>query len=206
MGAGDVIAADCFHYRATPMMNPILELAEARRRISPISVEEYHRFGEYNINRKRTELVRGIVLEKPRKTPRHSYMAMGLVTLALRVVPSGFHARINDPLTFRDSEPEPDLAVVRGSDDDYWEAHPSTAALAIEIVDGSPELERALASMYAEASVDEYWIVLAAEGAVEVYRRPVNDAYEEKFSAVSGENLTCMSVPNLAIPVHEIFN
>lgn len=49
-------------------MAGILDLAEVRKRVSPLSVEEYHRLGEYNENGRRTELIRGIVIEKRSKS------------------------------------------------------------------------------------------------------------------------------------------
>ena len=50
-------------------MAAILELPEVRKRVSPLSVEEYHRLGEYNENSRRTELIRGIIIEKLSKAP-----------------------------------------------------------------------------------------------------------------------------------------
>lgn len=44
-------------------MPAILELPEVRQRVSPLSVEEYHRLGEYTGRGKRTELIRGLVIE-----------------------------------------------------------------------------------------------------------------------------------------------
>jgi len=51
------------------MTAEILEIPEVRRRISPLSVEEYHKLGEFNENGKRTELIRGIVIQKMSKPP-----------------------------------------------------------------------------------------------------------------------------------------
>jgi Uma2 family endonuclease len=177
-------------------LDAIIGLTGVRHRLSSLSVEEYHELGEYNTNGKRTELVRGIVIEKPRKSPRHSVVAVGLARLAERVVSEGFAVRVNAPLTFHDSEPEPDLAIVRGSDDDYQKAHPSTAVLVVEIVDGNDELERALASIYAEAGVDEYWIITVESREVEVYRLPVAGQYQEKTTVAS---VTCANVPGLHV-------
>jgi len=42
-------------------MSAILELPEVRQRVSPLSVEEYHRLDEFNEHGRRTELIRGIV-------------------------------------------------------------------------------------------------------------------------------------------------
>jgi len=52
-------------------MTAILELPEVRERVSPLSVEEYHRLGEYNEHGRRTDLIRGIIIQKMSKTPLH---------------------------------------------------------------------------------------------------------------------------------------
>ena len=44
-------------------MTAILDIPEVRQRVSRLSVEEYHRLGEFNENGRRTELIRGIVIE-----------------------------------------------------------------------------------------------------------------------------------------------
>jgi Uma2 family endonuclease len=187
-------------------MTAILDLPDVRRRLSRISVEEYHRLDEYNENGKRTELIRGFVIEKMSKSPLHATIASLLYKLLLPVIPEGFTARKEEPLTLHDSEPEPDVSVVRGSDQDYRVAHPSTASLVIEVAVSSAELDREMASVYAEASVEEYWIVLGHERAVEVYRRPVNGVYQQKTISSTGSNLVCESVPGLTIPLSEIFS
>lgn len=72
-------------------------------------------------------------------------------------------------LQLTDSVPEPDVAVVTGSRQDY-DDKPTTAALVVEVAVTSLAADRAKAALYAEASVGEYWIVLAEVGHVEVYR------------------------------------
>src|SRR5580698_591189 len=100
-------------------MTTILELPEVRRRVSRLTVEEYHRLDEFNENGKRTELIRGLVIEKMSKSPLHATIASLLYKLILPMVPAGFTARKEEPLTLHDSEPEPDVSVVRGSDQDF---------------------------------------------------------------------------------------
>src|ERR1044071_5913358 len=108
-------------------MPAILEIPEVRRRVSPLTVEEYHRLDEFNQNGRRMELIRGIVLEKPPKSPLHCTLAGRLYQLIAARTPADFVLRRYDPLTFADSEPEPDLAVVRGAEEDFFKAHPRTA-------------------------------------------------------------------------------
>jgi Uma2 family endonuclease len=186
-------------------MSAILEIPEVRQRVSRFSVEEYHRLGEYNENGRRTELIRGIVIEKMSKSPLHSSVGKRLYDLILRRLPDGFVVWREDPLTLADSEPEPDVAVVKGNDNDFKEAHPSTAELVIEVAVSSPALDRANASLYAEAQVKEYWIVLAHRREVEVYSDPLNGQYQTKSTFKVGGQIKSVALPGIAISVSDIF-
>ncbi len=88
------------------MMPAILELPEVRQRVSPLSVEDYHRLGEFNEHAKRTELIRGIVIEKMSKSPLHSPIVSLLYRILLAPLPSAFPVRQEQPPTFLYSEPE----------------------------------------------------------------------------------------------------
>src|SRR2546422_11508194 len=99
----------------TVVMPAILEIPEVRRRVSPLSLEEYHRLDEFNENGRRTELIRGIVIEKISKSPLHSSIGKLFYDKIAAMLPSNFVVRREDPLTLTDSEPEPDISVVRGA-------------------------------------------------------------------------------------------
>ncbi len=155
-------------------MPAILEIPEVRQRVSPLTVEEYHRLDEFNEHGRRTELIRGIVIQKMSKSPLRSSLAKRLYDLIAPLLPKGLVVRREDPIILADSEPEPDTTVVRGSPADFFKAHPTSAELVIEVAVSSPALDRENASLYAEAGGTEYWIVLANDRQVEVYRRPEN--------------------------------
>src|SRR5713226_1026675 len=123
-------------------MSAILEIPEVRRRVSPLSVAEYHRLGEFNEHGRRTELIRGILIEKMAKSPLHRILGKRLYDFIINVLPKGFFALKEEPLTLADSEPEPDVSVVRGSEADFLTAHPGTAELVVEIAVSSPMLDR----------------------------------------------------------------
>ena len=186
-------------------MAAILELPEVRRRVSALSVEEYHRLGEFNEHGRRTELMRGILIEKMSKSPLHSAIAKRLYDLIARVLPSGFVVRREDPITLADSEPEPDIAVVTGHESDFFRTHPSTAELIVEVAVSHPALDRENASLYAEAGVKEYWIVLGSERQVEVYRQPANGRYQEMRVVGPGADLACLSVAAVQIHLSDLF-
>lgn len=183
----------------------MLENPDFRARISPITVAQYQQLPEFNEHGRRTELIRGIVIEKMSKSPLHSSIARRLFRLLQPHLPAGFILLREDPLALADSEPEPDLAIVRGDESEFAARHPTTAALVIEIAVTSAAEDRSLASLYAEAGVEEYWIVLPVERRVEVYRRPESGVYLER-SVVEGEAaLACGSVAGVSVALGELF-
>jgi Uma2 family endonuclease len=185
-------------------VSQILEIPEVRARVSPVTVAQYHQFPEFNENGRRTELIRGLVIEKMSKTPLHTGIASELYDIIRPQVPPGFWVRKEEPLTFRDSEPEPDLSVARGTRADFVTHHPSTAALVVEIAVTSAAEDRSLVSLYAEAGVEEYWIVLAAARQMEVYRNPVGSGYSERTLVEVAESLECCSVPGVRVCLADI--
>jgi Uma2 family endonuclease len=186
-------------------MAPILEIPEVRRRVSRLSVDEYHRLDEFNANGRRTELIRGIVIEKMSKSPLHRTIASILYKLLLGRLPSGYSVWKEEPLTLADSEPEPDIAVTLGAESDFATRHPSTAELVVEIAVSSATLDRENASLFAEAGVKEYWIVLGTERAVEVYRSPEGGAYKERRLHGAGETIEPVALPGVRIKISDLF-
>jgi len=183
----------------------MLEIPEVRARVSAVTVSQYQQFPEFNENGRRTELIRGIVVEKMSKSPLHSSIARRLFKVLQLNLPSQFTLLREDPLTLADSVPEPDLAIVRGEEKEFTARHPATAALVIEISVTSAAEDRSLARLYAEAGVDEYWIVLPVERRIEIHRRPENGAYLDVTVAEGGATLACNSVPGICVQLADLF-
>lgn len=183
----------------------MLEIPEVRARISPVAVEQYHQFPEFNENGRRTELIRGVVIEKMPKSPLNASIAKLLYDGFHATVTAGFSVRQDQPLTLLDSEPEPDIAIVRGSVETYRTSHPASATLVIEIAISSASLDREKAALYAEAGVEEYWIVLPVERRVEVHRLPESGAYLDRAVAEGDTVVECASVPGIRVHLAELF-
>ena len=128
-----------------------------------------------------------------------------LYRLFLARLPKGFTVWQEQPLTLADSELEPDISVTVGGERDFLEAHPTTAELVIEVAVSSPALDRENASLYAEAGVKEYWIVLGRERQIEVYRRPENGRYQQMVTVSVNATLECLSVPGVRLETAELF-
>jgi Uma2 family endonuclease len=75
-----------------------------------------------------------------------------------------------------DSEPEPDIAVVAGTTEDYADHHPTPpdVALLLEVSDTTLRTDRiSKGALYAENGVPEFWIANLNSRQLEVYREPV---------------------------------
>jgi Uma2 family endonuclease len=183
----------------------MLEIPQFRARVSPITVAQYHEFPEFNENGRRTELIRGVVIEKMSKSPLHASIVSALYDLIHPQVPAGYWLRQDQPLTLRDSEPEPDISLVRGRRTDFATRHPSTAVLVAEIAVSSAAEDRSLAALYAEAGVEEYWIVLPAERRIEVHRTPQPGGYRDHMIVEGDATLDCQGLPSIRIGLAELF-
>jgi Uma2 family endonuclease len=123
-------------------------------------------------------LIEGEIIEM---SPVYSPHVTG-VTLTAEVLRAAFGKgwviREEKPLSLGlDSDPEPDLAVVSGKPRDYKDAHPTTAALVIEVAESTLGYDRKQkASLYAKAGIPDYWIINLVHRQVEIYRRPLTDA------------------------------
>lgn len=150
------------------------------------TVEKYHRLGEAGILEEddRVELLEGWIVPKMEHSPQHD-IAIELVDAALRpLLPEDWRLRIQSSLTTADSEPEPDLAIVRGSARDRSARHPSAAdvGLVIEVADSSLARDRGTKlRVYARAGVERYWIVNLDARQIEVHEGPSTGADEPQY-------------------------
>ena len=186
-------------------MSAILDLPEIRSRVHLWTVREYEKL-EDNPAFRYVELIRGIIVEKLPRTPLHSFLTKKLYDLFMRVSAGGFLVRKEEPLRLADSMPEPDVAIVRGNEDDFRSRHPSTASLAVEVAISSVASDRENATLYAEAGVTEYWIVLSEKEQVEVYREPENGVYKTKRIYSLGEAIEEIAVTEQSVLVETLFS
>ena len=177
----------------------------------PITVDEYHHMIEAGTlgEDDHVQLIGGAVVAMTPQGPAHALVIQNLTRLVAQGLAADLALRPQLPLTLPgDSEPEPDLAVVRLADARSREHHPRTALLVVEVAGDSLRLDRQTkAALYARAGIPEYWIVNLAESTVEVHRDPDAETgtYRAKAVVSSEGTLASTSVPGLSVDVADLF-
>ncbi len=143
-----------------------------------MTVERYERLVEAGVfgEDEPIFLLDGRLVEKMTKGFRHSFGALKLNRTLDRLIPPEFHARLEQPIFVREGiMPEPDVAIVRGTLDDYRDGHPTVhdTALVVEVADSSvAEDQQIIPRVYASASIPVAWLVNIPRRRVEVFSEP----------------------------------
>ncbi|MCP5520408.1 MAG: Uma2 family endonuclease [Verrucomicrobiales bacterium] len=170
-----------------------------------LGVKAYHTLGELGLVPEKTELLYGQVFHKMSKSPFHAYLLQLLLEILRTAAPRGSIVRSEQPITCVDSEPEPDLSVVRGEIADFRHAHPTTAELVIEICVSTHDYDRSKLRAYATAGVKECWLVLGPEKQIELHRQPEAEQFSVHKVHGPGGSLTSSAVPAFTVSLDQLF-
>jgi len=171
----------------------------------PLSVAAYRALGEAGLIPKETELLYGQVYHKMSKSPYHSALVRRFLKLLRKASLPGRFVTSEQPITCEHSEPEPDIAVVRGTEEDFWDEHPRTAELVVEICVTSHDFDREKLEAYATAGVKECWLVLGPERQIEVFRGPQKGRFTQTTIVGPGGKVQCTTVPEFELDLDALF-
>lgn len=182
-------------------MSALLEVPAIRQRAFPVSVELYHRLTEGL----KTELLRGTIIEKVSKSPLHIFTVTRLHKILAGQIGPECTIIVEGAISTADSEPEPDLCVVRGGIEQFRTALPATAEFVAEVAVSSLEIDRVKAEIYAEAGVKEYWIVCPSQKRVEVYLPGEPNRFGPPMVASAPAVLESTALPGVKVDLGELF-
>jgi Uma2 family endonuclease len=170
--------------------------------------EEYDQMAEAKVfaPEKRVELVDGVIYDMSPQKSRHATLVWAISEALRSILQAGSFIRIQVPLALsEDSEPEPDVAVVAGSGWDYFDHHPSSALLIVEVADSSLHHDRERKRfLYARAGIPECWIANLVKNQLEVYRKPVRGAYSSKKVLQAGDSVSPLFCPDASVAVADL--
>ena len=118
------------------------------------------------------------------KKRRHSLVTRRLRQF-LEPLLKGVYVDSQEPVTTADSEPEPDVYVIRGRPEDYQDHQPLArdALLVVEVAESTLAQDRGLKkSIYAEAGIPVYWIVNLVDRQIEVFTQPTGPTEQPTYA------------------------
>lgn len=171
--------------------------------IRPLRRVEYELLIEHGLISEddQVELIEGILVAMSPQSSRHAEIIIQLTRIFIEGLGGRASVRAQTPIALSDtSEPEPDLALVAPGD--YFEAHPTTAWLVIEVAGDSLRKDRVLKNrLYSASGIPEYWIINVPAREIEVYREPSPDGYRTVTHHTPGEHIACLQFPDVDIDI-----
>ena len=174
------------------------------------TVDEYYRMVEAGIltGQDRTELIDGEIIEMSAMGSRHAAVVTRVNDMFVSLFKGKALLRPQLPLRLNEfNEPEPDIAVLKPSQDCYASRHPGPADvfLVLEISDSSLKYDRDIKlPIYAAAGVPEVWIADLPNDALLVYRDPSGKGYKNALVFRRGDSLHCLAFPDARLAMNDI--
>jgi Uma2 family endonuclease len=183
-----------------------VEVETTRRRFTRA---EYYRMAEAGIlgEDDRVELIEGEIVQMSPIGSRHFAFVISLNRLlAVRLANDALVSVQSPVILTDDTEPQPDLAVLRPRAYKERKAYADDVLLLIEVADTSLAYDRTTKlRLYARAGIPEYWIVDCAAESVEVYRDPSGESYRDVIRASAPATLRLKAFPDVELTLAEIF-
>lgn len=155
--------------------------------VLPLAVEAYHALLKSGVleSSSSVEFLDGFLVPKMVKGPRHERTRRLLRRLLEKMISPEYFVDEQAAFTTTTSEPEPDVVVVRGSIDDFFDRHPTPEelALVVEIADTSLRRDRGWKKrVYARAGLASYWVVNLASDCVEAFSKPSGNSKKAGYA------------------------
>ena len=171
------------------------------------TVKEYHKLGEIGIfnPEERVELIEGNIIKISAKGTGHACATRRTASLLHNLVGNQAAVYNKSPIALDDnSEPEPDIALVRIDPFDYATHHPtpSEVYLIIEVADSSLTFDREIkAKIYARSGIADYWVLNVGDRQLHVFREPAVDGYQSEVILAETASISPIEFPafNIAI-------
>lgn len=114
----------------------------------------------------------------------------------------------NSIVLANNSQPQPDLAVLRYRDDFYEEALPTPAdiLLIVEVADSSLEYDRNVkAPLYAAAGIPEMWLFDVNAKTITGFSQPSELGYKQIYHYTPGDRLSILAFDDVMFEWQELF-
>jgi Uma2 family endonuclease len=173
------------------------------------TLEEYHRLGEMGFlgEDDRVELIDGEIIEmSPIGKAHNACINRNTRTLVQRLGDKAI-VSVQNSVNILENEPLPDIAILQPNPTYYADrlATAEDILLIIEIADSSLAYDQDIkAPKYAQAGVQELWIVDLNDDMIWVYRNPSPKGYLDIRAYKRGEAITLLAFSDITLAVNDI--
>ena len=205
-----IIAAALENIARAKGMNPTANWSASTPPRRRFTVAEYYAMADIGIleENDRIELLDGDLIVMPPIGDWHAASVDRFTNSLPPQLQGRAIVRVQNPTRLNDnSEPQPDIMLLRWRDDFYQGGHPGPAdvLLLIEVSDTSVDYDRsAKLSAYARAHIPEVWIVTRQDRRIETYTEPIESEYSSVRYTGPGENISPQAFPDVVLEVDRL--
>lgn len=173
------------------------------------SVDEYYKMAEVGILSEddRVELIEGEIVYMAPIGVRHAQCVNNLTRIFSRLAVEAI-LQVQNPIRLdQDSQPHPDVALLRLRDYTKDQQHPgpNDVLLVIEVSDTTLLWDRReKVPLYAQAGIPEVWIVNLQQDRIEVYSQPEGGAYQTSRRLKRGQSVAVPGFGEAKVNVDDV--
>lgn len=173
------------------------------------ALDDYHKMIDTGLlDNRRVELLNGLIVEMPPEGPDHADLSTDAIEFLMGAANGRYRVRPAKPITIAgsDSEPEPDIALVKPQP--YRRSHPTPDDIYLIIEFSNSSLlkdteEKRLT--YAAAGIQDYWVVNLRDRQLIVYRDPLDGNYQSAQTLTSGTTAPLV-FPDVILNITALFS
>ncbi|NCO75182.1 MAG: Uma2 family endonuclease [Cyanobacteria bacterium] len=174
-------------------------------------IEEYHQIINIGIFKEdyTIELIKGEIFEMSPVGFKHASCVNKLNQFFSLQFGHEVIISVQNPIKLNNnSEPQPDLVLLKPREDFYGTQHPTPddIFLLIEVADSSIEYDRNVKlPIYAESKIQEVWLIDLNQNFLETYKNPEANYYQN-MQKLSNNNIVTLNFPHkIDINVNNLF-
>ena len=176
-----------------------------------LTTHDFHKMGEVGIFSEddRIELIEGELIDMAPIGSLHAGTVMRLTSLFTKILAGRAILSPQNPvLLAKQSEPQPDIAILRNRTDFYTNSHPAPedVLLLIEVADATLRYDRDVKiPLYARHGIPEVWLVDLNARNLEIYRQPTRRGYRELLRPENSESVALSLLPGVLIALADLW-
>lgn len=176
-----------------------------------ITIDLYQQMGEKGLltSEDRVQLIEGEILEMPPIGSRHGSVAGRLDKWLNRAVGDAAITRLGNPVNLgKDSQPQPDLMLLKPRRDDYVRTHPGPedVLLLVEVSDTTLQFDQGRKrNLYARFAIREYWVIDVDSRGIASYSEPARGEFRRVVVHQVRDTISPRALPQITAAVRELF-